>query len=125
MQKTATILKGLVTDVSRHNPLGISLIASNSVDVSTYAAWKWSGLRASQVIGSGTSLDTARFRRRLAERYVRRDEKYYLMEVWSVLGKRVVTAEFEHRGEKNNDQREVRLVYPQMDVSSRAIGIYC
>ena len=44
--------------------------------------------------------------------FVRRDEKYYLIEVWSVLGKRVVTAEFEHRGEKNNEQREVRLVYP-------------
>jgi len=29
-----------------------------------------------------------------------------------VLGKRVVTAEFEHRGEKNNEQREVQLVYP-------------
>jgi lactate/malate dehydrogenase, NAD binding domain len=43
MQKTATILKGLVTDVSRHNPLGILLIASNPVDVLTYAAWKWSG----------------------------------------------------------------------------------
>lgn len=44
--------------------------------------------------------------------FVRRDEKYYLIEVWSVLGKRVVTAEFEHHGEKNNEQREVRLVYP-------------
>src|SRR6202795_2072873 len=69
LQKTATILKGLVTDVSRHNPLGILLIASNPVDVLTHAAWKWSGLPASRVIGSGTSLDTARFRRRLAERY--------------------------------------------------------
>jgi hypothetical protein len=29
--------------------------------------------------------------------FVRRDEKYYLLEVWSVLDKRVVTAEFEHR----------------------------
>jgi hypothetical protein len=44
--------------------------------------------------------------------FVRRDGKYYLTELWGVLGKRVVTAEFEHRGEKNNDQREVRLVYP-------------
>jgi L-lactate dehydrogenase len=35
----------------------------------TYAAWKWSGLPASRVIGSGTALDTYRLRRRLAERY--------------------------------------------------------
>jgi hypothetical protein len=44
--------------------------------------------------------------------FVRREGKYYLTELWGVLGKRVVTAEFEHRGEKNNEQREVRLVYP-------------
>lgn len=69
MKETAAILKGLVRDVSRHNPRGILLIASNPVDVMTYAAWKWSGLPASRVIGSGTSLDTARFRRRLAEKY--------------------------------------------------------
>jgi L-lactate dehydrogenase len=69
LTETAAILKGLVRDVSRHNPRGILLIASNPVDVMTYAAWKWSGLPAKQVIGSGTSLDTARFRRRLAERY--------------------------------------------------------
>ena len=35
----------------------------------TYAAWKWSGLPPNRVIGSGTSLDTSRFRRRLAEHY--------------------------------------------------------
>jgi L-lactate dehydrogenase len=69
MQETAAMLKGLVRDISRYNPRGILLIASNPVDVMTYAAWKWSGLPASQVIGSGTSLDTARFRRRLAARF--------------------------------------------------------
>jgi L-lactate dehydrogenase len=69
LQETAAILKGLVLDVARHNPRGILLIASNPVDVMTYAAWKWSGLPAGRVIGSGTSLDTSRFRRRLAERY--------------------------------------------------------
>jgi L-lactate dehydrogenase len=69
LQETAAIIKGLVRDVSRHDPHGILLIASNPVDVLTYAAWKWSGLPASRVIGSGTSLDTARFRRRLAQKY--------------------------------------------------------
>lgn len=69
MHETAVILKGLVLNVARHNPHGILLIASNPVDVLTYAAWKWSGLPPSRVIGSGTSLDTSRLRRRLAERY--------------------------------------------------------
>ena len=69
MHETAEILKGLISDVVRYNPNGILLIASNPVDVMTYAAWKWSGLPPSRVIGSGTSLDTSRFRRRLAERF--------------------------------------------------------
>ena len=45
---------------------GIFLVASNPVDILTYAVWKFSGLPSSQVIGSGTSLDSARFRRALA-----------------------------------------------------------
>jgi L-lactate dehydrogenase len=69
LNETAAILKDLVLDVARSNPHGILLIASNPVDVLTYAAWKWSGLPPSRVIGSGTSLDTSRFRRRLAEHY--------------------------------------------------------
>lgn len=69
LPETAAIVKGLVLDVAHHNPRGILLIASNPVDVLTHAAWKWSGLPSNRVIGSGTALDTSRFRRRLAERY--------------------------------------------------------
>jgi L-lactate dehydrogenase len=69
LTETAAMLKDLVVDVAHSNPHGILLIASNPVDVLTYAAWKWSGLPSSRVIGSGTSLDTSRFRRRLAEHY--------------------------------------------------------
>ena len=69
LNETAAILKNLVLRVARCNPHGILLIASNPVDVLTYAAWKWSGLPPNRVIGSGTSLDTSRFRRRLAEHY--------------------------------------------------------
>ena len=69
LRETGTILHDLVSDVCLQNPRGILLIASNPVDVLTYAAWKWSGLPAHQVIGSGTSLDTSRFRRRLAQHY--------------------------------------------------------
>ncbi len=69
LNDTAAILKDLVRNVVRYNPHGILLIASNPVDVLTYAAWKWSGLPPNRVIGSGTSLDTSRLRRRLAEHY--------------------------------------------------------
>ena len=69
LRETGAILHGLVSEVCLQNPHGILLIASNPVDVLTYAAWRWSGLPANRVIGSGTSLDTSRFRRRLAEQY--------------------------------------------------------
>lgn len=39
---------------------GILLVASNPVDVLSYAAWRFSGLPEARVIGSGTILDTAR-----------------------------------------------------------------
>ena len=46
----------------KYNTNGIILVATNPVDVLTYATWKISGLPAGRVIGSGTVLDTARFR---------------------------------------------------------------
>jgi L-lactate dehydrogenase len=69
LRETGAIVHGLVNDVCLQNLRGILLIASNPVDVLTYAAWKWSGLPAGRVIGSGTSLDTSRFRRRVAEHH--------------------------------------------------------
>jgi L-lactate dehydrogenase len=68
LQETASILKHIVEEIAYHKPRML-LVASNPVDVLTYAAWKWSGLPAGKVIGSGTSLDTSRFRRRLGELY--------------------------------------------------------
>jgi L-lactate dehydrogenase len=69
LSETGTIVHHLVSNVSRQGPRGILLLASNPVDALTYAVSKWSGLPANRVIGSGTSLDTSRFRRRLAARY--------------------------------------------------------
>jgi L-lactate dehydrogenase len=69
LHESAAILHEVLSHICLQNPRGILLIASNPVDVLTYAAWKWSGLPAQRVIGSGTSLDTSRFRRRLAEQF--------------------------------------------------------
>jgi L-lactate dehydrogenase len=66
LQQNASMLKDIVGGIACHNPR-ILLVASNPLDVLTYAVWKWSGLPASRVIGSGTTLDTSRFRRRLGE----------------------------------------------------------
>jgi L-lactate dehydrogenase len=46
----------------KYNRDGILLIASNPVDVMSYFTWKKSGWPSQRVIGSGTLLDTARFR---------------------------------------------------------------
>ncbi len=61
------IFKGIIPEIVKHNPNGIIVIASNPVDILSYAAWKLSGLPAQRVIGSGTILDTARFRYLISE----------------------------------------------------------
>ena len=55
-----------ITAVTRD---AILLVATNPVDVLTYAAWKLSGLPPQRVIGSGTILDTARFRALLSRHF--------------------------------------------------------
>ena len=65
----AAIFREIVPQVACHNPEGILLIATNPVDVLGYVAWKLSRLPASRVIGSGTVLDTARFRYLLSRHY--------------------------------------------------------
>ena len=61
------IMQTIIPEVVKHNPNGLLLIASNPVDILSYASWKISGLPASRVIGSGTILDTARFRAMLSQ----------------------------------------------------------
>jgi L-lactate dehydrogenase len=69
VKRNAEIFAKIIPQVARHNPEGIILIATNPVDVLTYAAWKQSGLPAQRVIGSGTVLDTARFRYLLSQHF--------------------------------------------------------
>jgi hypothetical protein len=47
--------------------------------------------------------------------FVLRDGKYFLYELWSVQGRYVVTAEFEHRGEATEQQRQVPLIVESHD----------
>jgi hypothetical protein len=41
--------------------------------------------------------------------FVRRSEKYFLVEIWGIQARLVVTGEFEHRGEVSEQQRQVPL----------------
>ena len=62
LRRNAAIVGDLTAAVAEANPDGILLIATNPVDVLTDVALERSGLPAARVIGSGTILDTARFR---------------------------------------------------------------
>ena len=68
MQRNAELFKNLIPEVILHCPDAILLIVTNPVDVMTYIALKLSHLPSTSVIGSGTILDTARFRYLLAEK---------------------------------------------------------
>ncbi|MBG9984829.1 L-lactate dehydrogenase [Aerococcaceae bacterium DSM 111022] len=67
VHKNLRIFKSMVDQVMATGFNGIFLVATNPVDILTYATWKFSGLPSSQVIGSGTSLDSARFRQKISE----------------------------------------------------------
>jgi L-lactate dehydrogenase len=68
-RRNAAIMRAIVPRVAQHNPAGILLMATNPVDILSHVAWRASGLPAERVIGSGTILDTARFRYLLSERF--------------------------------------------------------
>ncbi|MDZ4158566.1 MAG: L-lactate dehydrogenase [Anaerolineaceae bacterium] len=69
VQRNAGIFRKIVPEVVQNNPDGLLLIATNPVDVLSYVSWKVSGLPAQRVIGSGTILDTARFRYLISQEY--------------------------------------------------------
>lgn len=68
VQRNTDIMKGLVPKLVEHSPDTTLLIVSNPCDILTYVAWKLSGLPKNRVIGSGTNLDSSRFRFLLAQR---------------------------------------------------------
>ena len=65
--RNVDIFSQLIPAILKEAPDTILLVASNPVDVMTHVTAKLSGLPARRVIGSGTILDTARFRSLLAD----------------------------------------------------------
>ena len=66
LAKNVNILKGMIDQIMASGFDGILLIVTNPMDVLTYYAMKFSGLPSEKVIGSGTVLDSARLRSRIA-----------------------------------------------------------
>ncbi|KAM3172371.1 hypothetical protein ACTXT7_014679 [Hymenolepis weldensis] len=68
IQRNVDIYKTIVPEVVKYSPDCIIVVVSNPVDVLTYVTWKLSGLPRNRVIGSGTILDSARFRHMLGQK---------------------------------------------------------
>lgn len=68
-QTNVNITKSIIPQIVKYAPDAIYIIVSNPVDILTYVFHKVSGLPESHIIGSGTILDTARLRARIAEYY--------------------------------------------------------
>jgi L-lactate dehydrogenase len=62
LERNAEVFRSVIAAVTRAAPDAILLVATNPVDVMTHVATRLSGLDPARVIGSGTILDTARFR---------------------------------------------------------------
>ena len=69
VQTNVGIIKQIAAEIVKVAPKAIYILVANPVDILTYAFLKYTGLPKSQVIGTGTVLDTIRLRTRLAEIY--------------------------------------------------------
>jgi L-lactate dehydrogenase len=68
IHKNSKIFKSIVSSVMESGFNGIFLVATNPLDIMTYLTLKYSGLPKNKIIGSGTTLDTARLRFLLSEK---------------------------------------------------------
>ncbi len=68
-QTNVNITKEIIPQITKYAPNAIYIIIANPIDILTYQFYKTSGLPANQIVGTGTLLDTARLRARIAEYY--------------------------------------------------------
>ena len=69
LQRNVSLFRSIVPEIVKYSPECVLLIVSNPVDALTYVAWKLSGFPSNRVIGSGTNLDSSRFRFLIAEHF--------------------------------------------------------
>ena len=124
LERNAGIFRAIIPQVAQHNPDGIILIATNPVDIMTHLSVQISGLPPHRVLGSGTILDTARFRYLLSEHYAidsRSVHAYIIGEhgdselpVWSlanIAGVRL--RDFRSAGGKGYDEAALQHIFEQ------------
>ncbi len=62
LRKNASVVSSIAQDIKASNSMAVLVVVTNPVDIMTYVALKNTGWNRTRVIGSGTVLDTARFR---------------------------------------------------------------
>jgi len=133
LSRNAAVFRQVVPEVIKQAPEAVLMVVSNPVDLLTHIVTKLADLPAARIIGSGTILDTARFRALLAEEmavtshsvqaYVVGEHGDSEVLVWSSaqIGglpledfaaqvKRPVTAEIEERIDKGVRQAAYRII---------------
>jgi L-lactate dehydrogenase len=68
VERNVSFFKQIIPPLAKYSPNAILLIISNPVDALTYVSRRLSGFPTNRVIGSGTNLDSSRFRWILADR---------------------------------------------------------
>ncbi len=68
IHKNSKIFNSIVTNVMSSGFNGIFLVATNPLDIMTYLTYKYSNLPTNKVLGTGTTLDTARLRYLMSEK---------------------------------------------------------
>jgi L-lactate dehydrogenase len=67
VKKNSEILESVVPDIFKYSPDSIMIVVANPVDILTYKAARLIKPKRGKIFGSGTTLDTARFRYYLSE----------------------------------------------------------
>ena len=62
LSRNINVFKSIIGEISKTKFNGVYLVATNPLDVLTYATMKLSGFKPNKVIGTGTTLDTARLK---------------------------------------------------------------
>ena len=125
LERNVAIYQNILTDVVKHCPHAILLIVTNPVDIMTYVALKISGFPSSRVIGSGTVLDTSRFRSLLAKKldidprsvhaYIIGEHGDSEVPVWStanVAGRKILTQDWEDLSA--SDRQELTAIFDRV-----------
>ena len=69
LQRNAEVLAGIAAELDHHAPEAVVIVASNPVDLLTRILQRLSRRPAERILGTGTMLDTSRFRALLGQHY--------------------------------------------------------